>query len=716
MAQTSEKNNSKHYIVLLNVHGLIRARDLELGSDADTGGQTKYVLELAEALAKNKNVARVDLLTRQVIDQNVSDDYALEQEKISARAQIIRLPCGPKRYLRKESLWPHLDCFADNVLRYIRSHGLMPSVIHAHYADAGYVGCRVASLLDVPLVFTGHSLGREKQRLLLEKGQSAESIEEKYNISTRIEAEEETLSFASLVIASTSQEVDAQYARYDHYQPSRKKVIPPGTDLSKFYPPSARLSKLPIHTEIDKFLTDKKKPIILALARPDERKNLAGLLRAYGNSTKLQSLANLVIVAGNRDKIAELDRGARNVWRELIALIDEHDLYGKVAYPKKHKPEQVADIYRLAAHRKGVFVNSALTEPFGLTLIEAAATGLPVVATNDGGPQEIIRNCKHGVLVNALDANDIVKGLLHILAKPKQWQQYSQQGRAGAQKFYTWEGHAQRYIECLDTLLGSQIKSKNIQARRVKKISTDRILISDIDGTLIGDTKALQQLKKLLSQHESFAGFGVATGRTIKMTLDILNEWNMPIPDILITSVGTEIYYGPNIAYDMGWHQLIDHRWEPRRLREFMRNEKGVRLQEGYKQRTFKVSYDVDKAFAGVKGLRTRLRKEGLHTNIVYSHGQYLDLLPLRASKGFAVRYFADKWGISLEKILVAGDSGNDLDMMVGRTMGVVVGNHEKELEKLRNLERVYFAQGDHANGILEAIRYFDFYASNPAH
>ena len=693
------------------MHGLIRARDLELGSDADTGGQTKYVLELAEALARNENVARVDLLTRQVIDQNVADDYAQQQEKISAHAHIVRLPCGPKRYLRKESLWPHLDCFADNVLRYIRMQGVLPSVIHAHYADAGYVGCRVASLLDVPLVFTGHSLGREKQRLLLEKGQSAESIEEKYNISTRIEAEEETLSFASLVIASTTQEVDAQYARYDHYQPARKKVIPPGTDLSKFFPPTARLRKTPMQDQIDKFLADTRKPMILALARPDERKNLAGLLRAYGNSEALQSLANLVIVAGNRDKIADLDRGARNVLRELIAMIDEFDLHGKVSYPKKHKPEDVADIYRLATHRKGVFVNPALTEPFGLTLIEAAASGLPVVATNDGGPQEIIRNCQHGVLVNALNEKDIIDGLLHVLGDQERWLEFSQQGRSGAQQFYTWEGHAQRYIECIDHLLGSQIKSRKIQARRVKKMTTDRTLITDIDGTLIGDAEALQGLKKLLAKHEAYAGFGVATGRTIKMTLDVLNEWDVPVPDILITSVGTEIYYGPNIAYDMGWHQLIDYRWEPRKLREFMRNEVGVTMQEGYKQRTFKISYDIDPAFGGVKDLRKRLRKEGLHANIIYSHGQFLDLLPLRASKGFAVRYFADKWGISLEKILVAGDSGNDLDMMVGRTMGVVVGNHEKELEKLRNLERVYFAEGEYANGILEAVQHFDFYA-----
>lgn len=710
MVDDSTNRNPKLYIVLLNVHGLIRAQDLELGSDADTGGQTKYVIELTEALAKNKNVARVDLLTRQVIDAKVADSYAVEKEKISKHAQIVRLPCGPKRYLRKESLWPYLDCFADNVLRYIRLQGVMPSVIHAHYADAGYVGCRVASLLDVPLIFTGHSLGREKQRLLLEKGQSAASIEEKYNISTRIEAEEETLSFASLVVASTTQEIKTQYAQYDHYQPSRKIVIPPGTDLNKFYPPATRLKKTNIQQEIEKFLVDKKKPILLALARPDERKNLNGLVEAYGESEQLQALTNLVIIAGNREKIADLDRGARNVWRTLIALIDEYDLYGKVAYPKQHSPEEVGDIYRLAVYRKGVFVNSALTEPFGLTLIEAAATGLPIVATNDGGPKEIIRNCKHGVLVNALSTKDIVKGLLSILENPKIWQQFSDNGQYGARQYYTWGGHAQHYVERVQELIGNQVKSKNLQAKRIKKIRTDRVLISDIDGTLVGDKHALQKLKKLLTQHETFAGFGVATGRTIKMTLDVLNEWDIPIPDILITSVGSEIYYGPNIAYDMGWHQLIDYRWEPQRLRKFMKKEKGISLQEGYKQRTFKISYDVDERFAGAKSLRTRLRKNGLHANVIYSHGQYLDLLPLRASKGFAVRYFADKWGIPLEKILVAGDSGNDLDMMVGRTMGVVVGNHEPELEKLRNLESVYFANGEHAKGILEAIKYFDFY------
>jgi len=81
----------------------------------------------------------------------------------------------------------------------------------------------------------------------------------------------------------------------------------------------------------------------------------------------------------------------------------------------------------------------------------------------------------------------------------------------------------------------------------------------------------------------------------------------------------------------------------------------------------------------------------------------------MRASKGAALRYFADKWGIPVERILVAGDSGNDEEMLSGETLGVVVGNHSEELERLRDRERIYFANGCHAWGIIEGINHYDF-------
>ena len=97
-------NNNQLYFALFSIHGLVRGNNIELGQDADTGGQVKYVVELARELGRQEGIARVDLFTRQVFDSKVSSDYAQPQEQLSNQAYIIRLPCGPRRYLKKESL------------------------------------------------------------------------------------------------------------------------------------------------------------------------------------------------------------------------------------------------------------------------------------------------------------------------------------------------------------------------------------------------------------------------------------------------------------------------------------------------------------------------------------------------------------------------------------------------------------------------------------
>ncbi|MHB8153608.1 MAG: glycosyltransferase, partial [Bacillati bacterium] len=151
------------YILLLSVHGLIRGHDLELGANADTGGQTGYVVDLARALGRHTEVGRVDLVTRLIRDPRYSADYAVPEESLEGSARIVRLPFGPARYLRKEMLWEHLDALVDSCLHFLRRQGRIPDAIHAHYADAGYVGTHLSRLLGVPLIFTGHSLGRFKR-------------------------------------------------------------------------------------------------------------------------------------------------------------------------------------------------------------------------------------------------------------------------------------------------------------------------------------------------------------------------------------------------------------------------------------------------------------------------------------------------------------------------------------------------------------------------
>ena len=201
----------------LNLHGLIRSQDLELGRDSDTGGQTLYVLELVKGLAARPEVEKVELITRLIVDRKVSSDYSKPVEKISSCAEIIRLPFGPKRYIRKELLWPYLDDLADQIVQRLQTQNDLPDWIHAHYADAGYVGALVSRRLGLPLVFTGHSLGREKLRRLLVAGIDHDQIEQTYSISKRIDAEELALAHSNLLITSTKQESEEQYARYGRF-------------------------------------------------------------------------------------------------------------------------------------------------------------------------------------------------------------------------------------------------------------------------------------------------------------------------------------------------------------------------------------------------------------------------------------------------------------------------------------------------------------------
>jgi len=699
------------YIMLISVHGLIRGSNLELGRDADTGGQTTYVVELARALARHESVEKVDLVTRLVEDPKVSSDYAAALEPLAPGAQIVRIRCGPRRYLAKERLWPHLDSFVDNLLQYIRSVGWSPDLVHGHYADAGYVAARVCGVLNTPMAFTGHSLGRVKRQRLIDQGQTLESVEKRYNITRRIAAEEIAIDNASFVVASTRQEVAEQYAQYDNYQPRRMLVIPPGVDLSRFSPPEKRnRQQPPVWRRISPFLSDREKPLILAICRPDHRKNIGTLVKAFGAHPHLREMANLCIVAGNRDDIDDLDKGAREVLTELLLLIDRYDLYGSVAYPKHHDATEVPELYRLAARTGGLFVNPALTEPFGLTLIEAAASGLPIIATSDGGPQDIIEHCRNGVLIDPLDARALGETLLGALSDSERWRAWSKNGIKGAHKHYAWSGHVERYLKAAGAAINIDRRLSARNHGRSRLITADRILVTDIDNTLTGDRAALNRLLERLRSAGDGVAFGIATGRSMALTLEVLEEWRVPTPQLLITSVGSAIHYGRHLVHDSGWEKHISHRWQPDAIRQAMAELPGITPQGPEGQDRFKISYlvDPDEALEPAQIWRY-LRRARLQANVIFSHGAYLDLLPVRASKGMALRYICNKWGIALDRCLVAGDSGNDIEMLTGNTLAVVVGNHDQELERLRGQPRIYFARASYAGGILEGMDYYDF-------
>ena len=715
MRAQQQQKNDQLYVLLISVHGLIRGEELELGVDADTGGQCTYVLDLAKALADHPQVSKVDLLTRLIEDPDVSSDYAQAEEKLSEKARIIRLPCGPKRYLRKEALWPHLDQMVDRCLHYLRQQGRLPDVIHSHYADAGYVGRQLSMLLGIPQIHTGHSLGKPKRERLLSSGRKAEKIEKQFNFERRITEEEALVQHASLIVTSTRQEVELQYGMYSHPDPKRFRVIPPGTDTSKFLPPGRRAVSRQVEQSINRFLDDPKKPMILCICRPEVRKNIKGLIAAYGNNPALQKRANLVLVAGSRENIRDLDKSQAAVLTDLLLDIDSYDLWGKVAIPKTHAQEDVPEMYRMAAKSRGVFINAAFTEPFGLTLLEAGACGLPVIAPDDGGPRDIIGHCHHGLLVDTLDSTAIGDTLLSALTDRARWRKWSKNGVLNVKRHYTWAGHVTKYVKEVSNLLRRQ--RKNLRKQQIALHSgkspiplAQYAFITDIDNTLLGNRAGHEALVEWLRTNSGYNIFGIATGRPLESAVEILRKNRIPIPDVLITSVGSEIHYGLRCIPDVGWANHIRHLWRRDDLLKAMKKIPGIKLQAKVNQREFKISYLVNpKKMPPLEEIHAFLHKEHLHAQLIYSHGEFLDLLPMRASKGHAIRYLSYKWALPLTNFLVSGDSGNDIEMLMGDTMAVVVGNHSEELSHLKGVNRIYFAEATYAHGILEGMEHYKF-------
>ncbi len=708
-------NNSKprKYLLLISVHGLIRGNNLELGRDADTGGQIKYVVDLARALAKRDEVDQIDLVTRRVIDPAVSEDYRAGVEKLADKVNIIRINAGPPEYLPKEQLWDHLDSFTDNLVNWLKQRPRMPDFVHSHYADAGYVGVRLSNLLGVPLIHTGHSLGRDKRKRLLARGLSRQDIEATYNIERRIDAEEEILANADLVITSTHNEIEQQYGLYNYYDPARMTVIPPGTDLLQFHPPQEDES-FGFRAQVDRFLTDTRKPLVLALSRPDERKNILTLIEAFGESQALRHAANLLVVAGSRDDIRDMDNGAQSVLTNILLLIDAYDLYGRVALPKSHRASDVPEIYRLVAASKGVFINPALTEPFGLTLLEAAASGLPIVATENGGPVDIIANCNNGVLIDPLDHEAISEALLKLIRDDEAWNTASRNGLEGVRKHYAWEAHAIAYLGKIDTLSGKYepLPSERAAARTIRY--RDRAIFTDLDQNLIGNPAALKQFISTMRENRKCVTFGIATGRRIDSALALMKKQGIPAPDVLISSLGARIHYGHALTEDNYWADHIDHHWNPQQIRRVLSSLPGLKLQPKKEQTPFKLSYFYDPRTApSVDEIVKMIRQEELTANVFSSFGQFLDIVPSRASKGQALRYVAQRLDMPIEQILAVGGSGADEDMMRGNTLAVVVANrHHEELSRLVEQDRIYFASQPHALGILEAIDHYDFFDS----
>ena len=237
----------------------------------------------------------------------------------------------------------------------------------------------------------------------------------------------------------------------------------------------------------------------------------------------------------------------------------------------------------------------------------------------------------------------------------------------------------------------------------------DRLIITDLDNTLTGDDEALSEFNEMIREHENI-GFGIATGRRLDSAMELIEELGLPKPDLIDTDAGTQLHYGDSLQPDLSWRKQIGYAWSPDDVHAHAGLFAGDLLQDEPHQSEFKISYEIDQELApSVATIKKSLREAGVRAKVVLSLGMYLDIIPVRGGSDMSLRHLLWKWGFSPENVLVAGDSGNDTGMLLGRTLGVVVGNYSPELERLRRRPRVFFASAPHARGILQGIEYYQF-------
>jgi sucrose-phosphate synthase len=302
--------------------------------------------------------------------------------------------------------------------------------------------------------------------------------------------------------------------------------------------------------------------------------------------------------------------------------------------------------------------------------------------------------------------------LLQVLQDRKGWKGMAANGIEGVRKHYSWQAHVEKYIGVLRPLTERATPSARMPLQRRRMLYRDQAIVTDLDQNLLGDPESLEKLVQVIHDNRKQTVFVIATGRRFDSAMRILRHHHIPQPDILISSLGTEIHYAPNLDRDTAWADHIDYLWKPRSVRRILSELPGLKIQPSREQSQFKISYYYDAADAPpLEDINSLLHQHELSVNVFLAFGQFLDIVPVRASKGYALRWFAEQWNIPLEHVLAAGGSGSDEDTMRGNTLAVVVANrHHEELSALTDVEQVYFSEQPFAAGILEAIEHYQFF------
>jgi len=238
---------------------------------------------------------------------------------------------------------------------------------------------------------------------------------------------------------------------------------------------------------------------------------------------------------------------------------------------------------------------------------------------------------------------------------------------------------------------------------------------SDVDGTLTGDRAALDRLRARLGQKRAAGELYLveSTGRRLEQVIQGITEEGLPEPDAVICQVGTEIYLPPfteRSAPMDAWRTWLLGQYCRDQALLFLAGIEGLVMQPDEYNTELKTSCYLDQCADPEKTaevIRQRVRPHRDRYQVVWSSGRDLDILPAASGKGKAIRFLVEHVGLDPERVVVAGDTGNDASMFLEFGKGVVVANAKPELVELaRDLggSRAYCARQPYAAGVEEGL------------
>lgn len=484
-------------LVILSPHGYFGQENV-LGLP-DTGGQVVYILDQVRALEeelRNRNHAvgldikpQILVVTRLIPEAGETTcDQRLEPITGTENARILRVPFRYEsgevvpQWISRFEVWPYLARFATDAQDEIMAElGCRPDLIIGNYSDGNLVAYLLSHQLGVTQCNIAHALEKTKY---LHSALYWKDNDPNYHFSSQFTADLIAMNTADFIISSTYQEIAGsktiagQYESYasftmpdlyrvvngiDVFDP-KFNIVSPGADPKVYFPYYEKKRRMiQMDDDLDTLLfggprpdtrgvlADPKKPIIFTMARLDRIKNIAGLVEWYANSPRLRKLANLVVVGGYVDADKSGDQEEREQIECMHQLFASHELDDQVRWLGMRLDKKFSgELYRVVADNRGVFVQPALFEAFGLTVIEAMASGLPTFATCYGGPLEII---KDGISGFHIDPNhgeaaaDKIGDFLELCRKdPDHWQELSVGGVDRVESRYTWKRYANRLV------------------------------------------------------------------------------------------------------------------------------------------------------------------------------------------------------------------------------------------------------------------------------